>query len=63
MKEREYSITHAQDLLDLEKKMGVNNWKLTDSKFMLKNGIIQRANSGPDKGAKAEGAAGKGTEA
>lgn len=47
--EREFTITHAQDLLDLEKKMSVSNWELTDSNFVLENGIIKRTNTGDSK--------------
>jgi hypothetical protein len=63
VKDREYAITHAQALLDKEKEMGVENWQLTDNKFMLKDGIIQRANNKPDKGTKGEGSADKGSQA
>ena len=41
VKNQEYEITHAQDLINLEKKMGVDNWKLTDPQFTLENGIIK----------------------
>lgn len=63
VKNREFEITHAQNLLDVEKKMGLSNWKLSDSKFMLTNGIIQRANNKPDKGAEGKSSTDKGAEA
>lgn len=47
--EREFTISHAQDLLDLEKKMGVSNWELTDSNFTLEDGTIKRTNTGDSK--------------
>jgi hypothetical protein len=51
MKDQEFPITHAQAVLDKEREMGVSNWKLTDDKFTLDNGTIQRKNTGADKGA------------
>lgn len=60
IKEQVYPIQHAQDLLDIESKMGVNNWKLTDSKFKLNNGKIERSNSGPDQGAGSQEPSGQG---
>lgn len=63
VKDREFEITHAQRLLDTEKGMGVENWTLTDKKFMLKDGIIQRANNKPDKGTQGEGSSGEGSKA
>ena len=62
-KNREFEITHAQNLLDLEKQMGVNNWELTDKNFMLNNGTIERANNQPDKGTEGESSVDKGSEA
>ncbi len=62
-KDREFEISHAQRLLDLERKHGFSNWKLTDNKFMLKDGIIQRANNKPDKGTEGKGSVGEGSKA
>lgn len=60
VKNKPFKISHAQKILDMEKKMNVENWKLTDKNFMLNNGTIERSNSGAGKGTKGQTAATKG---
>jgi hypothetical protein len=58
--DKAFKISVAQNILVLEKKMGVENWKLTDNNFMLKNGTIERTNSIADKRAESKTADTKG---
>jgi hypothetical protein len=48
VKDKLFEISHAQNLLDVEKRLGFQNWQLTDKNFTLKDGIIERATKGAD---------------
>lgn len=47
--EHEFSIEHANALLNYEKQLGLQNWTLEDKNFELKDGLIKRKNSRANK--------------
>lgn len=49
---REFGIEQAQALLDYEKQIKITNWSLDDNNFEIKDGLIKRKNSKPDKESK-----------
>ena len=62
VKDRSFTISHAQSLLAKEKQMGVANWELTDSKFTLDNGIIKPTNTGANKESGSKGSSAQGNK-
>lgn len=57
--ERSFDITHAQKVLDSRKTMPASDWELKDSKYTVKDGIIQLANTGTNQKPVKEGSATK----
>lgn len=44
--QREFDISHAENILALEKANGLNEWELDDKNYQLKDGkIIPRKNN------------------